>query len=133
MQLEANLNSLPDEMKHIYDKLKSGFESSKVKVDETLTDAQELPYCGGITVISTPGHTLGHICLYLKRYKILIAGDALSVEDGLLVKTAPSTHFDLDLSNQSLQKLTHYEIETIICYHGGLYKGDVTKRIMELI
>jgi len=47
----------------------------KGKVDELLIDNQELPYCGGIRVIHTPGHTPGHISLYLKQSKILVAGD----------------------------------------------------------
>ena len=43
----------------------------KGKVDDTLIDGQELPYCGGIRIIHTPGHTPGHISLYLKQSKTL--------------------------------------------------------------
>lgn len=131
-QLENKFDYLPDNMKIIYEKLKSGFQSSRVNIDETLTDGEELPYCGGITVVFTPGHTPGHICLFLKRWKILIAGDILSVDKGVLVQAAQSTNFDMDLNIKSLKKLTQYDIETVICYHGGFYKGDVNKRIAEL-
>lgn len=131
-QLEGSLDYLPDNMKMIYEKLKIGFESSRVNIDKTLTHGEELPYCGGIKVIYTPGHTLGHICLYLKQSKTLIAGDALSIEDGMLVQPSPSINFDMDLSMKSLKKLTEYDIETVICYHGGLYKGDVNKHIAKL-
>lgn len=131
-QLEEKLNSLPNEMKVIYQKLKAGYENCKVNVDKILIDGEELPDCGGIKVIHTPGHTLGHICLYLKQSKILIAGDALSVEEGMLVKTKESTHFDLDLSNLSLKKLTEYDIETVVCYHGGLYNTNANERIRDL-
>ena len=31
-----------------------------------------------------------------------------------------------------MKKLMEYDIETVICYHGGIYKGDVKKRIVEL-
>ena len=93
-KLEANLNILPEEMKVIYEKLKAGFENSKVKVNKTLRDDEELPYCGGIKVIYTPGHTLGHICLYLKQSKTLIAGDLLSIKEGVLVKASSSINFD---------------------------------------
>lgn len=132
-QLEANLNFLPEEMKVIYEKLKSGFRNSRANVDETLKDGQNLPCCGGITVIFTPGHTPGHICLYLNKSKILIAGDALSVENGTLIQTQASTHFDIDLYKESLKKLVNFDIEAVVCYHGGLYRDNVNERIKELI
>ena len=131
-QLEANLNSLPEEMKAIYVKMKTFYEKNKSNVDRTITDGEELPYCGGITVIYTPGHTPGHICLYLKQCKTLIAGDALQVDGGILIKAPQSTNLDIDSSIKSLQKLMKYDIETVICYHGGLYKDNVNKRIEEL-
>jgi len=131
-KLEDNLNSLSEEMKIIYEKLKAGFQNCKVNVDKTLFDDEELPYCGGIKVIYTPGHTVGHICLYLKQSKTLIAGDALTIEDGILVQLPPSINFDMDLNMKSLKKLTQYDIETVICYHGGIYKDKVNERIAEL-
>ncbi|GKX66419.1 MBL fold metallo-hydrolase [Inconstantimicrobium mannanitabidum] len=131
-KLEEELANLPDNVKMIYEKLKVGFEISRVNVDKTLIDGQELPYSGGITVIYTPGHTPGHIALYLKKFKVLIAGDILSVKDGLLVKADENINLDNELNMKSLKKLTKYDIETVICYHGGIYKDDVNKRIVEL-
>ncbi|WML34953.1 MBL fold metallo-hydrolase [Clostridium sp. OS1-26] len=131
-QLEANFSSLSDDMKIIYEKLKAGFEGCKADVNQTLIDGEELPYCGGIEVIHTPGHTLGHICLYLKQLKILIAGDILAVEDGMLVKAPDFINFDADLNIKSLKKLTEYDIETVICYHGELYNNNTNKCIAEL-
>lgn len=130
--LESSLELLSDNMKILYKKLKAGFQKCKVNVDETLSDGQELPYCGGITVIHTPGHTPGHISLYIKRYKMLIAGDIFCVRDGMLFKTNKDLNFDNELNEQSVKKIMNYDIETVICYHGGIYKGDVNKRISEL-
>jgi len=103
--LEANLSSLPEKMKVMYEKIKVAFQNCKVNVDKTLIGGDELPYCGGIKVIFTPGHTLGHICLYLKQSKILIAGDILCVEGGNLIKVDPSTNYDTELCIKSLKKL----------------------------
>lgn len=130
--LEANLGSLPPKMKIIYEKIKIAFQNCKVDVDKTLNGGDELSYCGGIQVISTPGHTLGHICLYLKQSKTLIAGDMLRVVDGKLIRVDPSTNFDTALSIKSLIKLTEYDIKTVICYHGGVYNENVNQRIIEL-
>ncbi|WP_234122436.1 MBL fold metallo-hydrolase [Clostridium hydrogenum] len=131
-QMEDNLDSLSPEMKAVYEKFKIGFENSKVNVDKTLIDDEILPYCGGIKVIFTPGHTLGHICLYLEQYKILIAGDALSVENGMLCQMSSAINCDMNLYTDSLKKLTEYDVETVICYHGGVYDNNVNKAIEEL-
>jgi len=56
----------------------------------------------------------------------------LAVKEGNLVKADSSTNFDTDLSIKSLKKLTVYDIETVICYHGGFYKGNANQRIKEL-
>ena len=108
------------------------FSLDKVNIDETLIDGQELPYCGGITVIHTPGHTPGHICLYIKQWKILIAGDIFCVNDGILCREDENLNFDNELNLESIQKLMKYDIETVICYHGGLYNNNVNERIAEL-
>jgi len=101
----------------------------KAPVDRTVSDAQQLPYCGGITVIATPGHTPGHISLYHAPTRTLIAGDAMVVTDCKLFGPNPQVTLDLDLATKSLRKLTQYDIATVICYHGGLYRGDANKRI----
>ncbi len=132
-QMEANLDKLPEDRKAFYERFKTGFANSKVPVDETLTDGDVLPYCGGITVIFTPGHTLGHICLYIQQSKTLIAGDALRVESGALNATPAAINHDMDLYRNSLKKLAGYDIETVITYHGGLYQGNASQRIRQLV
>lgn len=131
-QFEARLNSLPEENRAFYENFKAGFENSKVNVDKTLIDGEELPYCGGIEVVFTPGHTLGHICLYLKQSKTLIAGDTLRIDDGILAAASPSINFDTALNIKSIKKLGNYDIDSVICYHGGLYREEVNQRIKEL-
>lgn len=131
-QLEDKLNLLPKEMIEIYEMLNAFYQKGTVTVNKTVIDGEELPCCGGITVVYTPGHTLGHICLYLRQSKILIAGDALAVEGEVLVKAPDFATFDVDVYRKSLKKLTEYDIKTIICYHGGLYQDNVNQRIAEL-
>jgi glyoxylase-like metal-dependent hydrolase (beta-lactamase superfamily II) len=104
----------------------------KAKVDKTVNDGEVLPWCGGITVIYTPGHTPGHICLYLNRSKTLIAGDALNIINGRLAGPIRGFATDIGLANKSLHKLSQYDIETVICYHGGVYKDNVNQRISEI-
>lgn len=135
-QIEVQLKFLKGEtytqLKALHDSLKQNYKIFKANVDETISDGEELPFCGGIIVIHTPGHTLGHVSLYIKRYKILIAGDVMNVENKVLVKGPNFTLIDKTLAEESLKKLTRYDIETVICYHGGLYNYEANNRIAEL-
>lgn len=126
--------SLPPEMpEQARNALKAALENPpKANIDKTVADGEVLPYCGGITVVNTPGHTPGHISLYHTQSKTLIAGDAMRVVDGQLLGPAPRATLDMDLAITSLKKLAQYDIETVICYHGGLYTGDASQRIAEL-
>jgi glyoxylase-like metal-dependent hydrolase (beta-lactamase superfamily II) len=105
---------------------------ARAKVNRLVTDGQILPYCGGIIVIHTPGHTPGHICLYHKKSRTLISGDALNIVEGRLTGPNPQHTHDLDRATKSLKKLSLYDIQSVICYHGGLYRGAAKQRISEL-
>ena len=131
-KMEDNLDNLPEATKSIYPIMKRAFENATAPVDQTLSNGDVLPYCGGIIVIFTPGHTLGHISLYVKESKTLIAGDALCVEDGSLNIAPAANNHDMNLCKQSMKTLTNYDIETVICYHGGLYQGEANQRIAAL-
>ncbi|URZ06201.1 MBL fold metallo-hydrolase [Clostridium felsineum] len=121
-----------EEAKVMFEKFKAGFEGCVANVDTSLKDSQRLPFCGGITVIHTPGHTLGHICLYLEASKTIIAGDALGVEKGKLSLLPSFLNFDSDLNKKSLKKLTDYDMKTAICYHGGLVRNNINENIKNL-
>jgi glyoxylase-like metal-dependent hydrolase (beta-lactamase superfamily II) len=130
-QREAHLNTLPEEQRTFLKALLA--VPTSAKVDRTLADAEVLPFAGGITVIHTPGHTPGHICLYHARSKTLVTGDALNLINGKLTGPNPVHTYDLALALDSLKKLAAYDIENVICYHGGVYRGgDANRRIAEL-
>ncbi len=119
------LSSMPDSMKETIKQLKT-------KVNRVVKDEENLPYCGGIDVIYTPGHTPGHICLYLRKYKALVTGDAMNVVNNELIGPNPEYTFDMKQAMESLKKLTKYDIETVICYHGGVFTKSLNERIAKL-
>jgi glyoxylase-like metal-dependent hydrolase (beta-lactamase superfamily II) len=104
----------------------------KAKVDATLADGEELPYCGGIQVIYTPGHTPGHISLYLKRSKVLVAADAMVSSDGILAGPVRQTTLDMEEAQRSVAKFVPLDIESVICYHGGLSSQNVDSQLKKL-
>ena len=129
-QLEEKYKSIPEEgrkaMKNLF------LNPPKAKVDATLPDGLELPYCGGIKIIHTPGHTPGHICLYLNQNKILVAGDQLNIDNGELLGPNPLHTPNMKQATYSLKKLLDFDIEQIITYHGGLFKSNPNEKIAEL-
>jgi glyoxylase-like metal-dependent hydrolase (beta-lactamase superfamily II) len=132
-QLQANLGNLPEDMKTSYSVMSRVYQENPVRVDRTLTDGEKLPYAGGITIIHTPGHTLGHISLYLEASKTLVSGDELRIENGVLGIPPERINHDTAEVVRSLKKLSQYDIERVICYHGGLYQNQPSQRIAELV
>src|SRR5215203_5783887 len=104
-----------------------------VGVDEHLEDGERLDLAGGTRVIFTPGHTLGHTSLYLERSKVLIAGDALRAERGSLNGPNPSMTLEMGTALQSLRRLADLDIDTIICYHGGVVSEDANGQLRRVI
>ena len=129
-RLSKMLGSVPEEQRQQMEALFAN--PPKASVTTVVADGEVLPYCGGITVIFTPGHTPGHICLYLNQSKILVSGDALVAADGELRGPNPQSAYDMETAMKSLKKLTQYDIETVICYHGGVYRDDANTRLAEL-
>ena len=124
---------MPEGAEKIYRAMERGFEMCKVKVDETLKDGEVIPFIGGVTIIHTPGHTLGHICLYLNKHKILIAGDTLVIKDGRIQFTDDSYNFNSDENKRSVEKLLNYDIDKIVCYHAGVFEGNIKSELKKLL
>jgi glyoxylase-like metal-dependent hydrolase (beta-lactamase superfamily II) len=104
-----------------------------VRVDEHLEDGQRLDLAGGIRVIFTPGHTPGHLSLYLERSKVLVAGDALTAEDGHLNGPNPSMTLDVREAARSVSRLAVLDVQAIVCYHGGVVGEDANGQLRRVV
>lgn len=93
-------------------------------VDEALDDGALIDLAGGVRVVFSPGHTPGHICLFHEPSRTLIAGDALTAQDGQLHGPNPGATLDMAQASQSVQKLAALGPQAIICYHGGVVDAD---------
>ena len=75
---------------------------------------------GPARVLPTPGHTPGHVSVYLPDEKFLIAADALTADDGHLEGPRPDVTEDLATAYSSVERLADLDVERTLCYHGGL-------------
>ncbi len=96
-----------------------------IEVDILLNDGDKFDWCGGIEIIETPGHMPGHISIYVKESKILISGDALVIEDNKLSIANPHYTLDMKKARESIHKLLNYNIDKLVCYHGGIYTEEI--------
>lgn len=147
--LEQTYENLPEDMQIMYDTLRKAYKVLAFDIDNVLDHGDVISHCGGIEVIFTPGHTPGHICLYLKESKVLVAGDLLNIindsinpnrdyysvklQDGAL--SGPNSEYtgDMKLAFNSIKKLKNYDIEKIVTFHSGLFEGDIKTAIDNLI
>jgi glyoxylase-like metal-dependent hydrolase (beta-lactamase superfamily II) len=104
-----------------------------VGVDELLEDGEHLALAGGTRVIFTPGHTPGHLSLFLERSKVLIAGDALTAEGGSLKGPNPSATLDTAEAARSVRRLAELDVETVVCYHGGVVDEDANGQLQRVV
>jgi glyoxylase-like metal-dependent hydrolase (beta-lactamase superfamily II) len=98
-------------------------------VDRPLQDGVLLDLAGGVRVIFTPGHTPGHMCLYHQRTRTLLTGDALTADDGQLNGPNQGATPDMPTASQSVQKLAELDVQTIVCYHGGVVRENANEQL----
>jgi glyoxylase-like metal-dependent hydrolase (beta-lactamase superfamily II) len=104
-----------------------------VGVDEQVENDTRLGLAGGTQVIFTPGHTPGHISLYLEGSKVLVAGDALTAEGGYLNGPNPLATLDRHTAMRSVKRLAHLDVDTIVCYHGGVVSEGTNEQLRRII
>ncbi|MCL5947396.1 MAG: MBL fold metallo-hydrolase [Chloroflexi bacterium] len=85
-------------------------------IDVVLHDGEEVPEINGLYVVSTPGHTPGHVCYYYEPLQALFAGDALVNRNDKLGFAPESFSVDSVQARQSIEKLRRLSIAQ--CYFG---------------
>ena len=99
-------------------------ENGGFKGIRPLRDGDVLPVGGGIEVLHTPGHTPGHICLFLRESETMVCGDAANIMSEHLIGANPQYTFDLDEAAQSIVRITTHDMSGAVTYHGGYLKNE---------
>jgi glyoxylase-like metal-dependent hydrolase (beta-lactamase superfamily II) len=86
----------------------------------------------GLRIITTPGHTPGHICALDRAGGVLIAGDAMVGAEGGV--GGPDRRFteDMDTAHKSVRKLGGYRFETALFGHGEPVESGADAQVAAL-
>ena len=122
--LEKNFHKLNDENKQLYKIFKYFFENNKINPDKLVKDGDIIDVGEKLKVIATPGHTMGHMSLYIDKYKLLIAGDLFMKKDNKITTCSEGLNYNQEIYLNFLKKIEDLPIESVICYHGGYFIGS---------
>lgn len=95
-----------------------------VPVSRTLEDKDHLPLLGGLQVIFTPGHALGHISLWHGERRLLIVGDTIFYFFNRMTLPLDLLTVDREENKRSIKKIYDLEPETLLFGHGVPIVGN---------
>lgn len=90
-------------------------------IAHTVSEGAVLPILsaeGGLRVVETLGHTMGHISFYLPSRKLLFTGDAVRTQRGRILPPPTPLNTDTPLAFQSMRKLAAMDIDACLVGHG---------------
>lgn len=82
--------------------------------------------------VETPGHTLGHICLYESEKKILISGDHVLIDISPNIQCWNNYENPLQNYMESLKKIRKFNVKLVLPGHRRSFT-DLKSRVDELI
>lgn len=108
-----------------------GLDVSQIVIDVLLDEGDLNVGDHQIQVIHTPGHSPGHICLYLPKHKALVAGDLVFAQG---VGRVDFPGGDGQALKDSITRVAELDLEMVLPGHGPIIKGaDMVRRNFEII
>lgn len=123
----------PDELNNALQKHPGYKYSPKKKIDVTVIKEGDTISVGdyNLKCIETPGHTIGHLCLYEPEKKLLFSGDHLLIDITSNISSWSDDENLLEDYLKSLEKIKEFNIEFVLPGHRRLFK-NYKERIEEL-
>lgn len=132
LQAELLYNNLPEDNRSwASDFVRQLKRVKRFNVDAIFKDSDVFE--NEIVVVHTPGHTKGHISLFLIDEKIFIAGDSVVIDNGAFDIANPSFTLDMDQAIKSVEKIKNLAPCKVICYHGGIMEENISGNLKILI
>jgi glyoxylase-like metal-dependent hydrolase (beta-lactamase superfamily II) len=98
-------------------------------VDLRLVGGEVLGVLGGCRILHSPGHTPGHLSLHLPELSLLIAGDIIRYENGIVTRAPEMFTADPEANESSLRELAKLDFERLLPYHGEFLGNGASERM----
>jgi glyoxylase-like metal-dependent hydrolase (beta-lactamase superfamily II) len=100
-------------------------------VDRTVDEGDVLDeVLGGLHVLITPGHALGHITFWQPERRIAFCGDVMMNLAGLTLPLGPLTP-DMDENRRSIRRIANLEPQVLLFGHGKPLTQDTARRVRD--
>jgi glyoxylase-like metal-dependent hydrolase (beta-lactamase superfamily II) len=103
-----------------------------VQAPRPLTAVNDGDSIFGLTIIATPGHTIGHVAVLDEAAGVLVAGDALGTRGGPLTGSNPQFTEDATAAQATVVKLGKLRFETLLVGHGEPILGGAAAQVAAL-
>ena len=109
-------------------------EQTGVKADMGLEHGDLISACGGIEIVSVPGHSDGNLSFYLRDEKMMIVGDTIfGDDDGNLYPPPEKYSDDAGLAACGVRKLLAYDFDKLLLSHGKNILKNAKGKVEELV
>jgi glyoxylase-like metal-dependent hydrolase (beta-lactamase superfamily II) len=99
-----------------------------IEADKRLNDNDKI---GTLTIIHTPGHTPGSICIYEQSRRLIFVGDTLGFRRGKVEGAPKQFSVDMDEVQRSVEKISKIDFDVMLSGHGKPLKGNASARVKE--
>lgn len=117
---------LPRPKNVLFRAVSSFIKLTPVQPDIILKDNDKI---GQLTVIHTPGHTLGSIALLDEGKKALFAGDTLRFDGEKLSGGSEQFTLDMKKAKESIGKISALSFDVMLCGHGEPLKPNASEAV----
>jgi glyoxylase-like metal-dependent hydrolase (beta-lactamase superfamily II) len=110
------------------------YERTGVEADVVLGHGDFIGACGGVEVVHVPGHSDGNLCLYLRGYGAVIAGDTIFGDSEGNLEAPPEKYCEDALeASKNLGILADYEFDALLLSHGRNTMAGAKEKVLRLI
>jgi glyoxylase-like metal-dependent hydrolase (beta-lactamase superfamily II) len=102
-----------------------------VTVQHIVKEGDTLPLHGGVRVIETFGHTIGHVSYLLASDNLLFVGDCLVNSEGLS-GSRPQYTYNAEQAQATVKKLASLAPASLCFGHGNPLSGNVAEALRQL-
>jgi glyoxylase-like metal-dependent hydrolase (beta-lactamase superfamily II) len=105
----------------------------RIVVPRPLVPVVDGDYVFDLRIVTTPGHTPGHIAVLDEALGVLVVGDAMTTNDGRPTAYPTGSTEDIEEAHRSVAKLAALDFETLFVGHGEPIQAGAAALVREFL